>query len=296
MMPPKMSITGHVIGGDLMGRIDDAEVGARAPVSCVRLTGFAVAPQHGSMTRALVVVMVLAGCGAHSGGASEGGDSGQMTGLAGDAGSDPSAGGVCDGVMHSGEGTYYGADGSGNCSFDAAPGDPLVAAMNDADYAGAAACGACVEVTGPDATIVVRVVDRCPECPAGDIDFSEAAFAMIASKELGRVPITWQYTSCPVSGSLAYRFKEGSSQYWTAVQVRNHRNPIASFEVSDGMGGWKSVPRADYNYFIDAGGMGPGPFDFRVTDTLGNVVEDRGVPLIEAGDAPGAGQFPACGG
>ena len=35
--------------------------------------------------------------------------------------------------MHSGEGTYYGADGSGNCSFDAAPGDPLVAAMN-ADF------------------------------------------------------------------------------------------------------------------------------------------------------------------
>jgi hypothetical protein len=45
-------------------------------------------------------------------------------------------GAVCDGAMHSGEGTYYGADGSGNCSFDAAPGDPLVAAMNDARLRG----------------------------------------------------------------------------------------------------------------------------------------------------------------
>jgi expansin (peptidoglycan-binding protein) len=172
---------------------------------------------------AVVGMMVLAGCGSDGDGVSGDADSGQLTDPSAatvtEAGSDPSGdptddgsvGGVCDGATHSGEGTYYGADGSGNCSFDAAPGDPLVAAMNDADYAGAGACGACVEVTGPDATIVVRVVDRCPECPAGDIDFSEAAFAMIAKKELGRVPITWQYVSCPVSGSLAYRFKEGSS-------------------------------------------------------------------------------------
>lgn len=257
---------------------------------------------------AVVGMMVLAGCGSDGDGVSGDADSGQLTDPSAatvtEAGSDPSGdptddgsvGGVCDGATHSGEGTYYGADGSGNCSFDAAPDDPLVAAMNDADYAGAGACGACVEVTGPDATIVVRVVDRCPECPAGDIDFSEAAFAMIAKKELGRVPITWQYVSCPVSGSLAYRFKEGSSQWWTAVQVRNHRNAIATFEVGDGMGGWKSVMRADYNYFIDEGGMGPGPFDFRVTDVEGNVVEDLGVPLGDGAVAAGAGQFPACGG
>jgi expansin (peptidoglycan-binding protein) len=259
-----------------------------------------------------VGMMFLGGCGADGGGAGDASTGGQMTDPsgatvtdggadpvgdpAGDPGGDPSAGGVCDGAMHMGEGTYYAADGSGNCSFDAAPDDPLVAAMNDADYADAAACGACVEVTGPDATIVVRIVDRCPECPAGDIDFSEAAFAMIAEPELGRVPIAWHYTSCPVSGPLVYRFKEGSSQYWTAVQVRNHRNAIATFEVGDGMGGWKAVTRLDYNYFVDDGGMGPGPYDFRVTDVEGNVVEDHAVPLIEAGEAPGAGQFPNCGG
>jgi hypothetical protein len=47
--------------------------------------------------------------------------------------------------MHAGQATYYAADGSGNCSFDAAPGDPLVAAMNDADYA---ACGGVWRVRG----------------------------------------------------------------------------------------------------------------------------------------------------
>ena len=116
---------------------------------------------------------------------------------------------------------------------------------------------------------------------------------MIAAKELGRVPISWRYVSCPVTGNLTYRFKEGSSQWWTAVQVRNHRNAIASFEVRID-GAWQSVARAEYNYFIEEGGMGPGPLDFRVTDVEGNVIEDLGVPLGDATSASGASQFPAC--
>jgi expansin (peptidoglycan-binding protein) len=218
----------------------------------------------------------------------------------GDPAGDPPAeggmegGGVCDGALHTGEGTYYGADGSGNCSFPAAPGDPLVAAMNDADYAASAVCGACVEVEGPDATITVRIVDRCPGCAPGDIDLSEGAFPMIAAKELGRVPISWRVVSCPVSGPIVYHFKEGSNQWWTAVQVRNHRNPIATFEYKTMDGSWKSVERVDYNFFIDTAGMGTGPYSFRVTDVEGNVLEDDGVPFVEAGDSPGSGQFAAC--
>ena len=170
-------------------------------------------------------------------------DSGQVTDeTTATSGGDPSAGGVCGAGQHSGEATYYAADGSGNCSFDAGP-DVLIAAMNDADYADSAACGACVEVVGPDATIIVRIVDRCPGCPQGDIDLGESAFTKIAAKELGRVPITWQYVPCPVEGALVYRFKEGSSQYWTAVQVRNHRNAIASFEYREGGGAWQPVTR-----------------------------------------------------
>ena len=91
-----------------------------------------------------------------------------------------------------------------------------------------------------------------------------------------------------------YRFKEGSSQYWTAVQVRNHRYAIASFEYRENGGAWQPVGRAQYNYFIDEAGMGPGPIDFRVTDVEGNVVEDVGLTVQDAAEVAGAGQFPAC--
>src|SRR5262249_35556891 len=60
-----------------------------------------------------------------------------------------------------GEATYYDfADGSGNCSFDPSPNDLMIGAMNHVDYAGSAACGACVRLAGPNGGITIRVVDQ----------------------------------------------------------------------------------------------------------------------------------------
>lgn len=192
-----------------------------------------------------------------------------------------------------GEATYYDADGTGNCSFDASPGDLLVAAMNAADYNTAAWCGACLEVTGPMGTVTVRVVDQCPGCAHGDLDLSPQAFEMIAPLPEGRVPITWHEVACNVSGPIAYHFKDGSNPYWTAIQVRNHRYPIASLEAMTSAG-WQQLPRVSYNFFIEDAGLGPGPYTLRVTDTRGHVVEDTGIALGDNVTRPGTAQFPTC--
>ena len=56
---------------------------------------------------------------------------------------------------------------------------------------------------------------------------------------------------------------------------------------------WIEVPRTDYNYFVQTDpGMGPGPYQFRVTDSYGNVLVDSGIPHVENGTVSGAGQFP----
>lgn len=209
-------------------------------------------------------------------------------------GSETTGGQACASEDHAGKATYYAANGGGHCSFAADPANDMVAAMNAPDYMDSAVCGACVQVDGPDGQIVVRIVDSCPECQAGHIDLDEDAFPMIADKALGVVPVTWRYVSCPVDGPIVYQFKEGSNQWWTAVQIRNHRNAIAGVEFKDAMDQWQSLGRVDYNYFIAETGMGPGPYALRVTDVHGNVVEDDGIPLVEAGEAPGSGQFPAC--
>lgn len=196
------------------------------------------------------------------------------------------------GPIHNGEGTYYvEADGSGNCSFDPTPDDLMVAAANDVDYANAALCGAYAAVTGPKGSVVVRIVDRCPGCAAGDLDFSPEAFARIADLPQGRVPIGWQLVSPVLAGPIVYHFKDGSSRWWTAVQIRHHRNPIAQFEYWTGSA-FQEVPRYQYNYFVEVGGMGDGPYTFRVTDVFGHQIVDSSVPLLNDAEFAGQAQFP----
>jgi expansin (peptidoglycan-binding protein) len=266
-----------------------------------------------------MAVLLAGGCGGGGGGGDAGvggGDGGAPGGDAATAdgpavssdGARPDAAGGGDGGLagddacvaddqdHVGDATYYTfADGTGNCSFAASPQDLMIGAMNHVDYAASAVCGACVQLTGPNATITIRIVDQCPECAVGDIDLSPEAFARIAELAAGRVSIAWRYRSCPVSGPIVYHFKEGSNQWWTAVQIRNHANRIATVEHRGSDGQYHLVPRLDYNYFVATSGLGPGPYDFRVTDVYGHVLEDSAIPFVEAGDSPGAGQFPTCG-
>lgn len=215
---------------------------------------------------------------------------GQDASTSADAGGAP----TCDQAMHSGEGTYYDADGSGACSFPATPDDLMVGAMNLTDYADSAVCGTCLDLTGPSGSVTVRVVDLCPECAPGDVDLSPQAFEQIADLVQGRVAIDWRFVPCDVVGPIRYHFKEGSNQWWSAVQIRNHRHQIASLEYLSGGSNWVDVPRLDYNFFVEASGMGPGPYTFRVTDIYGQVLEDSGIEFVEGGEVEGSAQFPPC--
>ncbi|HWQ15231.1 MAG TPA: expansin EXLX1 family cellulose-binding protein [Roseiflexaceae bacterium] len=133
-----------------------------------------------------------------------------------------------------------------------------MAALSTTDYNGALLCGAYIEVQGPNGAVTVRVVDRCPECAAGDVDMSPQAFAQIAPLAAGRVPITWRLVSPPVTGRIVYKFKEGSNPWWMAVQIRNHRNPIYRVEYRAADGTFRAMAREPYNYFVEpASARGP---------------------------------------
>lgn len=189
--------------------------------------------------------------------------------------------------------TWYNADGRGNCSFDATPNDLDVAALTMADglYNTAAWCGACAEVQGPQGKVVVRIVDSCPSCGSNHLDLSAQAFAKVVPPGTQRVNVTWRFVSCPVSGALQYYFKEGSSQYWSALQVRNHRLPIRKLEWLKNST-WVTVPRQDYNYFVEPQGMGSAPVRVRATALGGAIVEDTLPGVQPQRVLSGAGQFP----
>lgn len=195
--------------------------------------------------------------------------------------------------IHQGIATYYSANGDGACMFGPSPGDLMVAAMNAEEYDNASVCGSYIFVMGARGNIIVRIVDLCPGCRAGHLDLSREAFARIDNLSLGRVPITWWVVSPNLEGPIAYHFKDGSNQWWTAVQIRNHRNPVAKFEYLNANDQWVTVSRTSYNYFVQTNpGMGPGPYTFRVTDVYGNQLVDSGISHVENGTVPGAEQFP----
>lgn len=242
---------------------------------------------------ALVGLGILAACG--GGSAPEGGaDGAPRNDDGGGEGNGPAPGGgapaVPFGEVHDGIATYYDATGAGNCMFDVTPDDLDVAAMNEAEYDGSAVCGGCALVKGVRGEVLVRIVDRCPECERGHLDLSREAFAKVADPVDGRVPITWKMASCPVQGNVSYLYKEGSSQYWTAIQVRNHRLPIAKLAIEKG-GRFVDVGRESYNYFVDADGAGPGPVRVRITAIDGQTLEDTLPPAGSEVAAEGSGQF-----
>lgn len=201
--------------------------------------------------------------------------------------------------LHQGIATFYDwANGDGTCMFGPSPDDLMVTALNAEEFDNAAYCGAYLYVTGPAGSTTVRVVDLCPECKAGHLDLSRQAFAKLVAPgsdidAIGRIDITWRVVSPALSGPIAYHFKDGSNPWWTAVQIRNHRNPIAKFEYRNSSGQWVEVPRVYYNFFVQTEpGMGEGPYTFRVTDWYGNTLTDSNIPLVENGTVHGTGQFP----
>ncbi len=95
-----------------------------------------------------------------------GSSSGSAKTVAGSGG--PGDGRIQFGKTYSGNATFYGATGAGNCSFEASS-DLMVGAMNQQDYENSQACGARLTVTGPNGKVTIRVVDRCPECRPGQL-------------------------------------------------------------------------------------------------------------------------------
>jgi len=162
-----------------------------------------------------------------------------------------------------------------------ATGDYMHCALNNFDYDGSNACGACIEVTGAKGSVILKVVDRCPECASGDVDMTEQAFAMVADVIDGRVPISWKFVPCETAinnNSIKINFKEGSSEFWTAIQFRNINHAISSMEYQLPDMTWKSVDRELFNFFIETSGI-PSPMNLRVTSILGEVLVFENISL-----------------
>jgi len=185
------------------------------------------------------------------------------------------------GTVHTGDGTFYGGGYEGGCAMlDPVSRDYWIVAMNLEDYNEGQLAGAYLEVTGELGTINMLVTDLLPEGKKGDLDLYTDAFPLIAPVEKGRVPVSWKIVPLDSAedAPVCYKYKEGTTEFWCGVQVRNHRYPITKLEYLDKDGKWVEINRRRYNYF-ESDKMGAGPFTFRITDIYGQQVIDRDIPL-----------------
>ena len=181
----------------------------------------------------------------------------------------------------SGEATHYVlTPGDGNCSYPGLPNGGLFVALSPGEYDGSAACGSFIEVTGPDGSVTAEVVDQCPPCQAGHVDLSEAAFERIAPLAAGEVPVTYHtIVDPPLASALSVLVKTGSNPYYLALLPIGAGNPVASVQVSGPGGGWQSLTRTSYGYWLASGGAGAGPFTVRLTDPEGHQATLPGITL-----------------
>ena len=190
--------------------------------------------------------------------------------------------GAAAGAQTSGEATHYelASGGMGNCSYPSPPAGQLYVALPPSEYGSSAACGSYLQVSGPDGSVTVEVIDQCPECQAGHIDLSEQAFAKIAPLSAGLVPVTYRtLADPPLPAPLSVLVKTGSSAYWLALLPINNGNPLATVAVSQGPGGWQELSRTTYGYWLASSGAGPGPFSVRLTDSLGHQATVHGITI-----------------
>lgn len=158
------------------------------------------------------------------------------------------------GKWFSGDGTYYGWTNAGNCAIRQVPkvyaNLPAVAINND-QYMGSSACGACVQYIGSGkgsganpivGTHIAYVHDRCPECHHGSLDLSRNGD--------GRWQIRFQFVPCPFEDQLSF-LMEGSHKYYIKLQARGLKYPVQGVECNGIVG-----IRSQDNFFIMQNGGG----------------------------------------
>lgn len=205
-----------------------------------------------------------------------------------------------------GDGTAYtlGQTSAGNCNMMQALdfATTYYAALNDKQWDGLQNCGRCAEVSCDDdrcsdksTSIVVQILDRCPECAYGDLDLSPTVFTALTGSTPSRYTIKWKFVDCPVSGNVNYCLKGGSNNYWTAIQPTNVATGVKSLQIN---GQDTTMLGSAYYYLLDGASQTQTDLTsvkISLTDVNGNSIEDT-VSLTDSSCTEGASQFPNSGG
>jgi len=181
--------------------------------------------------------------------------------------------------VRSGYATYTGSGYEGGIALlDPIPDDMEIAAVNKPEFNSygvqAALAGAYLEVTGPNGTTLVYVTDCYTEALEGALDLCRISCDKLGNTNVpgGKIDLTWRIVAAPISGNFEYKVLTGSSKWWLALQVRNHKYPVMKMEYYSN-GEWIDLPKERCNYFVIKN-LDTSTPKIRITDIRGEVVTD----------------------
>jgi expansin (peptidoglycan-binding protein) len=151
----------------------------------------------------------------------------------------------------------------------------------------------------PAGTVEARVVDLGPGVSSSNptaVAVSRAAITVLAPDGSTFVTkgVDWHFVPCTLSTpGMTFKIQTGSNANYAGVLIGNHRYQLikVEYKIRDTYYG---LMRSTYNYWIAPQGMGTGPLTLRVTDELGHVVEQTGIPFTPGSVFTGQAQFPLC--
>jgi hypothetical protein len=211
------------------------------------------------------------------------------------------------GVEH-GRITFYSQSPAVACDIPESEWPQYTTALSEKHFQGGLACGATVRLMNKGKEIQAMVVDLCPvqgneQWCSGDMTHFDLggsdAFAQLEPPATGVKELDFQWIPTPVGDTpVKLRLKDGVNAYWVAIEVINHRYPVAKLEIKDPQSGaWIVGNRTRpgmYNYWqFDFTGNGlQAPFQIRITDQYGQVIEETGPVVQEKYMWTGNNQFP----
>ena len=191
---------------------------------------------------------------------------------------------------------------------------PYTAALDEVHFKGGLTCGTTAHLKwrrNDDSIreIEIMIVDLCSTlnneqwCSGDKVHFDlggRSTFAQLDDPDIGILDgLGFKWIATPVGNSpVKLRFMDGMNQWWVAIQVLNHRYPIAKLELREnGSTQWVAGDRTQpglYNYWIftfSGNGLQP-PFYLRLTDENGQVIQETGNTVQENYIWDGQNQFP----
>jgi hypothetical protein len=176
--------------------------------------------------------------------------------------------------------------------FAAIPGN------SSSDFNSSKYCGACAQVSNGARSVVVTIVDECPEdsnqpCknnPNGHLDLSVAAFSALGFAVGNPTGTTWKFVPCPVtttpaSHNVVVRVKSGNPN---EIFIENEIAPIASVTLN----GTQAV-RQSYGAWHFAANI-PAGATLTLTDNVGRVITVPVNSTTQNQNQDTGKQFPTC--